>query len=277
MNQAIITPQEMYAAEQTVFATGRASFSLMKQAGEGVAALVEARFPKGKVRVLCGPGGNGGDGFVAASHLAMLGRSVEVFLLGSTSALRGDPLTAFSQWPGPVGKLANAIGSDADITIDALFGGGLSRPLGGICAELAEGNRSPTVSVDVPSGLDGLSGEPLGMCFRADLSVTFAALRPAHVLSPGRDLCGLVEVIDIGVPVPRHTFLREISIGDLRSVQSIANQQELDTRLTGISPTPGNRIEAARVLAARDGHSVLIKHPDRILAEPSGSVTVSPP
>lgn len=276
MDKAIITPQEMYAAEQAVFATGRPSFSLMKQAGEGIAALVQSRFPNGKVRVLCGPGGNGGDGFVAAAHLATLGRSVEVFLLGSTSTLRGDPLTAFSQWSGPVGTLAEAIGSDAPITIDALFGGGLSRALGGICAQLAEDNRSPTISVDVPSGLDGLSGEPFGMCFRADLSVTFAALRPAHVLTPGRDLCGLVEVIDIGVPVPRHTLLREISSEDLRSAHSIANQHELDKRLNGISPTPANRIEAARVLAARDGRSVLIKHPDQILSEPSGTVTVSP-
>lgn len=276
MDQAIITPQEMYAAEQAVFATGRPSFSLMKQAGEGVAALVQARFPKGKVRVLCGPGGNGGDGFVAASHLAMLGRSVEVFLLGSTSTLRGDPLTAFSQWSGPVETLAQAVGSDADITIDALFGGGLSRPLDRICARLAKTSRSPTFSVDVPSGLDGLSGEPLGMCFRADLSVTFAALRPAHVLSPGRDLCGRVEVIDIGVPVPRHTFLREISSENLRNAHAIANQHELDARLSGISPPPANRIEAARALAARDGRSVLIKTPDRIFAEPSGTVYVAP-
>lgn len=276
MDQTIITPQEMYAAEQAVFATGRASFALMKQAGEGVAAVVQARFPNGTVRVLCGPGGNGGDGFVAASHLAMLGRSVEVFLFGSTSALHGDLLTAFSQWSGPVDTIAEAIGSDADITVDALFGGGLSRPLGGVCAHLAEANRSPTISVDVPSGLDGLSGEPLGQCFRADLSVTFAALRPAHVLSPGRDLCGTVEVIDIGVPVPRHTFLREISSEDLRSAHSIANQHELDTRLIGISPTPANRIEAARVLAAREGRSVLVESPEHILAEPSGTVFVAP-
>lgn len=276
MSLAIITPQEMYRAEQAVFATGRPSFSLMKQAGEGIAERVQERFPNGKIRVLCGPGGNGGDGFVAAARLARLGRCVEVFLLGSVAALRGDPLTACAQWSGPVAALATAIGSDADLTIDALFGGGLSRPLEGICAQLAQANRAPTLSVDVPSGLDGRSGEPLGACFRADLTVTFAALRPAHVLSPGRSLCGQVEVIDIGVPVARHTLLREISEAAAQSADAVIDQADLAARMDGISPPPANRIEAARALAAREGRNILIKTPDQILAEPSGKVTVAP-
>lgn len=276
MSLAIITPQEMYRAEQAVFATGRPSFSLMKQAGEGVADLVQDRFPNGKIRVLCGPGGNGGDGLVAASRLARLGRSVEVFLLGAASALRGDPLTAFAQWSGPATALADAMGSEADLTIDALFGGGLSRPLDGICAQLAQADHTPTISVDVPSGLDGLSGEPLGACFRADLTVTFAALRPAHVLSPGRCLCGQVEVIDIGVPVARHTLLRDISEAEAQSADTIIDLADLAARMDGMSAPPANRIEAARALAAREGRSLLIKTPDQILAEPSGQVSVAP-
>ena len=79
MGRPIITPQEMTAAEQAVFATGTASFDVMTRAGNAVAEFLHARWPAGKVQVLCGPGGNGGDGFVAAAQLSKLWREVEVY------------------------------------------------------------------------------------------------------------------------------------------------------------------------------------------------------
>lgn len=200
MSHAILTPQEMVAAERRVIDAGTNSFELMQRAGRAVAGHLQAQFPEGIVRVLCGPGGNGGDGFVAARHLSEHGRQVEVYLLGEPEALKGDAARACAAWHGAVKPLEAACGSEAGITLDALFGGGLSRALEGAPARLSE-EEGPVVSVDVPSGLDGLTGRPLGAVFQADLTVTFAALRPGHVLVPGRALCGEVAVAGIGVPV----------------------------------------------------------------------------
>lgn len=199
MGRPILTPHEMREAETRVISAGTPGIELMQRAGAAVAGALHSRFPQGRVRVLCGPGGNGGDGFIAAERLAALGHEVEVFALRPIEALSGDPARAAAIWGRATAPLDAAVDRPHDITLDALFGGGLSRPLSGAAADLAQG-VGPVVSVDVPSGLDGLTGRPLGPCFRADLTVTFAALRPGHVLLPGRGLCGQLEVAEIGVP-----------------------------------------------------------------------------
>ncbi len=199
MPNPILTPDQMRAAEAAIIAAGTPSFTLMQRAGDAVAKALQARWPEGEVHVLCGPGGNGGDGLIAARMLADAGRSVRVFVLGETGNLSGDAARAAAGWNQPVAPLASALECEPDIVLDALFGGGLSRPLEGPAASLAV-RRLPTLSVDVPSGLDGLTGKPLGAVFGADLTVSFAALRPAHVLQPGAGLCGRVEIADIGVP-----------------------------------------------------------------------------
>ena len=217
MSHAILTPKQMFAAEKRVIDAGTDSFELMLRAGRAVAGHLQARFPDGPVRVLCGPGGNGGDGFVAAQHLAALGRSVEVFLLGAPDALTGDAARARDEWQGSIKPLEAARDGAPGVTLDALFGGGLSRALDGVPAELAAATNGPVVSVDVPSGLDGHTARPLGPTFKADLTVSFAALRPAHILSPGRALCGEVEIAGIGVPVDRTVQLNApaLWLGDL--------------------------------------------------------------
>lgn len=205
MGRPIITPQEMTAAEQAVFAAGTDSFEVMTRAGTAVAEFLHARWPEGKVQVLCGPGGNGGDGFVAAVRLAKLWRKVEVFCSVDIMSLTGDAAKAAALWEGEVHPLDAAVQAPHDLVLDALFGGGLSRPLDGIAAELAQrGGR--VISVDVPSGIDGLAARPLGPCFRAEGTMTFAGLRPAHVLQPAASFCGLVAAADIGVPVPTSAF-----------------------------------------------------------------------
>lgn len=200
MGHPIITPAEMAEAERAVFAGGTNSFEVMQTAGRAVARHLHTAFPDGRVRVLCGPGGNGGDGLVAADWLSGQGRKVDVYLMGRRGDLSGDTARAAALWSGDIQPLEDAIGARAQVTLDALFGGGLSRPLEGAAAALA-GESCHTVSVDVPSGVDGATGRPLGPCFQADLTVTFAALRPAHVLEPGRHHCGQIEVTDIGVPI----------------------------------------------------------------------------
>ncbi len=200
MGRPILTPQEMRAAEEALFSKGTDSFELMQRAGTAVAEFVHAKWPEGRIQVLCGPGGNGGDGFIAAARLAKLWRKVDVFCLVDRNALTGDAARAAAEWEGEIQPLEMALEAPHDIVLDALFGGGLSRPLEGIPAKLAErGGR--VVSIDVPSGIDGESARPLGPCFRAEGTITFAALRPAHVLVPGAAYCGGVFVADIGVPV----------------------------------------------------------------------------
>ena len=200
MGRPILTPQEMRAAEDQLFSGGVDSFDLMKRAGNAVAEFVHANWPEGRIQVLCGPGGNGGDGFIAAAALAKLWRDVDVFCLVPVGKLSGDAARAAAEWSGEVRPLEAAVDAPHDIVLDAIFGGGLSRPLEGITERLAtRGGR--VVSVDVPSGIHGESARPLGACFRAEGTITFAALRPAHVLLPGAAYCGGVFVADIDVPV----------------------------------------------------------------------------
>ena len=205
MGRPILTPDEMRAAEQALFAAGTDSFELMQRAGNAVAEFVHAQWPEGKIQVLCGPGGNGGDGFVAAAQLAKLWREVEVFCMVGKSELKGDAAKAAELWGKEIKPLEAALEAPHDIVLDALFGGGLSRALDGTAAKLAErGGR--VVSIDVPSGIHGMTAKPMGPCFRAMGTITFAALRPAHVLLPGAAYCGGVFVADIGVPVQTHLF-----------------------------------------------------------------------
>lgn len=266
----------MYEAERAVLASGRSSFALMRQAGDGVADVLQKHYPIGSIRVLCGTGGNGGDGFIAATRLASFGRPVSVFSMVPHTELRGDCRQAFETWAGPVSPLSDALGSSEDITLDALLGGGLSRPLEGVSVQLATTSNAPTISVDVPSGLDGATSEPLGACFQASLTVTFAALRPAHVLSPGKQMCGRVEVLDIGVPVPEHTLCREIAGETGDNVLVLNDPVDLDAWMGELGPTQSNRIDAVRLVAQHSGRIVILEAPDRILAQPTGEVFVSP-
>ena len=185
------------AAAQTDGAPAR---TLMESAGRAVAEAVAARFTPRPTAVLCGPGMNGGDGWVAAGVLQGLGWPVWVETLTPAERLSGDAAAAAGAWMGET-KAISPANPGAELYIDALFGAGLARPLEGEAARLARALAPErVVAVDVPSGLDGDSGKPRGeACFRAGLTVTFVRKKPAHVLFPGRALCGDIVVADIGV------------------------------------------------------------------------------
>lgn len=136
MDRPIITPAAMRAAEARIIAEGTPGYLLMRRAGEAVAAHLQAWYPEGPVRVLCGPGGNGGDGFVAARALSVLGREVRVYCAVERSALKGDAALAAADWNGEVRSLEEAVSDTSDVTLDALYGAGLSRRLSGAAAEL---------------------------------------------------------------------------------------------------------------------------------------------
>ncbi len=198
----ILTVAEMGAADRATIAAGTPGFTLMQRAGAAVAAAITARWTPRPALVLCGPGNNGGDGFVVAKALAEAGYDVTVALEGERAALKGDAATAAEAWTGRVEPLPAIRPAAAGLVVDALFGAGLARPLGGITAEVlraAETGPAPLVAVDLPSGLAGDTGRALGYAPKCDLTVTFHRRKIAHVLEPGRALCGEVVVGDIGL------------------------------------------------------------------------------
>ncbi len=188
-------------ADRAAVAAGVDSFDLMLAAGRGLADAIAARWNSCPVVVFCGPGLNGGDGYVAARRLADLGWPVRIAALAEPSA--GDAARARALWTGPVEPLSSAAGEGASLIIDALFGAGLSRPLGEPAAaalKAAEARGLPIVAADLPSGLNGDGAGPPDYAPHAALTVTFHARKPAHLLEPARRWCGEVVVIDIGIP-----------------------------------------------------------------------------
>jgi NAD(P)H-hydrate epimerase len=200
----LLTPARMGAADRAAQAGGAGAGALMEAAGSAVAVAIGARWAQCLVTVLCGPGNNGGDGFVTARHLQSAGWPVKVALLGARDTLTGDAARAAAQWRGDLAPLVPECLHGAGVIVDAMFGAGLSRPLAGEAAVMVEAMASqhrPVCAIDVPSGLDGASGVVRGVAARAALTVTFFRKKPGHLLYPGRGLCGEVIVADIGTPV----------------------------------------------------------------------------
>lgn len=206
MSAEILTVAEMYEADRYAAAHGVPSLVLMENAGRRIVDAIVARWTPRQVAVLCGPGNNGGDGFVAARLLKARGWDVRLALLGKTDALKGDAAEMAKRWDGPVLALAPGMLEGSELIVDALFGAGLARPLDGTAKDIVRrlnATAIPVVAVDVPSGLHGDLARPLedGGCVEADLTVTFFRKKPGHVLAPGRFLCGEVVVGDIGTPL----------------------------------------------------------------------------
>ena len=235
----------------------------MENAGSAVAHEIEKRWSARPVIVLCGPGNNGGDGFVAARHLSAAGWSVRLALFGSLDHLTGVARHHAELWRGEVQQLVPDVLDRAELVVDALFGSGLSRGLDGPIAEIlsaAACRRLPIVAIDVPSGLMGDTGEALG-AVASVLTVTFFRKKPGHLLLPGRLLCGEVVVADIGTPssvleqISPNTFENDpcLWIGNLRRPQDGGNKYTRGHALvSGGYPMTGAARMAARA-AARAG------------------------
>ena len=195
----VLTAEAMRGAEQAAIDSGTSVEQLMESAG---AALAEAAYrfagPTAAL-VLCGPGNNGGDGYVAARHLAERGVAVRVAALAES---KGDAAKrARSQWQGDVEPLAESTAS-APLLIDALFGTGLKRGLEAPVSETLSRLASAAmvkVACDVPSGVDSDTGAELSQVPQFDMTVTFGALKPAHLLFPAMHKCGRVVLADIGI------------------------------------------------------------------------------
>ncbi len=201
----LLTTQEMADADRRAVELGVPSLTLMENAGRAVAdEAAKMVLPGARVHVFCGPGNNGGDGFVAARYLRERGYRVTLGLLGERSALKGDAAVMADRWNGDIVEAVEFDAGNIDLFIDALFGAGLSRKLTGDAATWAtcmDGEDVPVLAVDVPSGLDGDTGAPQDdVVVHATRTVTFFRKKPGHLLMPGWTLCGEVVVADIGIP-----------------------------------------------------------------------------
>lgn len=200
----LLTAQQMREAEARSVAAGGASYDLMLRAGEAAANAARHLVPEGaRILVLCGPGNNGGDGYVVARTLSAWGFQVEVAALAA-SREGSYAARAAAEWSGLVGDAGACNPAAADLIVDALFGIGLWRDLAGdaaIVIERVNAAGKPVLAVDIASGVDSDSGQVRGVAIRAATTVTFAARKPGHLLYPGRVRRGRIEVADIGVPV----------------------------------------------------------------------------
>jgi len=204
----LLTVQEMARADQITIGAGILGADLMEAAGLSVARHVMARYDQVRTIVLCGPGNNGGDGFVAARILQEAGWDITLALLGDRKSLSGDAALMAAKWDGQI----EALGPDGvkehdavkghGLVVDAIFGAGLVRIIDGAVGALITKINVlglNVVAVDVPSGIDGNSGQIRGTALKATSTVTFFRKKPAHLLYPGKDYCGDIEVTDIGL------------------------------------------------------------------------------
>ena len=216
----LLSAAQMRSIEEAEIAAGRVTGrDLMERAGRGVVDAVFAQWPElaaGPFRavVLCGPGNNGGDGFVVARLLKQWGWAVEVFLYGDADRLTPDARRNYERWVG-MGAVRpfpqeRPDAWSARLIVDAMFGTGLTRPLpddimAAILGCLPEGDlkeeKDPphVVCVDLPTGLSADTGALLPAAVCADLTVTFHAIKLGHVLGRGPEFCGRLALVDLGI------------------------------------------------------------------------------
>ncbi len=203
---ALLEPAEMTRVDKLASAV-LPSTALMERAGEAIAkAVIRIAGEATRVQILCGPGNNGGDGYVAARLLANAGCHVKIGSLVARDSLKADAAWASSLWTGVVTRPEDIDFDKVDIIVDALFGAGLSRDIDGPAKTLiervnawAKASGGPVLSVDMPSGVDGTSGAIRGTAVEATDTITFFRLKPGHVLMPGRVNCGSLALADIGI------------------------------------------------------------------------------
>src|SRR5262245_50259790 len=244
----LLTTAEMAEADRLAILGGVPGIDLMENAGRAVADAV-LRLRPGRVTVVAGPGNNGGDGFVAARHLAAHGIQVRVCFIGDPKQLKGDASRAAERWTGALDEASHAALADADLIIDALFGAGLDRDVEGLPRTIIDAINArdvPVIAVDLPSGVNGTTGATMGAAVTATRTVTFFRRKMGHLLLPGRLCCGAVEVADIGIPA---SVLEEIR------PQTFANGPSLWGRSFPRPSAEGHKYARGHVVVVSGGAS----------------------
>lgn len=217
----ILSVEQMYEADRRAIEGGVAGIILMENAGQGIAAHMEKGWDKCTVLVLCGPGNNGGDGYVVARALSEAGWPVQVAAYGDPKSLKGDAYAMYEKYEGDVGGWSDIDLDDVDLVVDGIFGAGFR---GDLPAEMVDvfdeitACEIPVVAIDVPSGMNGSTGDASEGTLFCDLTVSFFRPKTGHLLYPGRSHTGLLEIVDIGIP---DTVLEVIDI------ETFENDEEL--------------------------------------------------
>ncbi|NLI41057.1 MAG: NAD(P)H-hydrate dehydratase [Caldisericales bacterium] len=202
---------------QTSARFGVPSMLLMENAGASLCDIATDEFQTKNPVIVCGKGGNGGDGFVCARHLAMEGIQTKVFLLGKSEELIGDQAVNFGilakgfsgfielyvgETDQNLGRLSQSL-RKADLVIDCMLGTGLSEAPKGVISQAIELVNSVNVSVlscDIPSGVDGSTGKVPGLAVQADVTCTFGLPKIGHLLFPGASKVGKLLLTNVGFP-----------------------------------------------------------------------------
>ena len=200
----ILSVAQHAAIDRLAALSGTPVLSLMENAGRQVANQIALRWPACRVLVVCGPGNNGGDGYVAARHLQARGFEVELAIWGDHAQGSSEARQMAARWTGPVQPFNADDNIRADLVVDAVLGAGLSRALPEDLARFFSAVSIadiPVVSIDVPSGMHGDMARFIEGTtpWSATLCVTFFRKKPAHVLMPGRLHCGEISCVDIGI------------------------------------------------------------------------------
>lgn len=200
---AVLGPLQHRQLDSAALRSGALLSNLLWAAAQAVAAQVMLRWPHGRILVLCGKGLNGADGFLCAELLRRQGRQVDVLSFFPDEALSSPTAWAQEQCKSQRVKLCDLSLSSYQLLIDGLLGAGLNRPLDAqTCALLkrVEQAQLPVCAIDLPSGLNGQTGQVMGGALKADCTVSFERFKPAHALLPGRVYCGDILLSDVGLP-----------------------------------------------------------------------------
>jgi hydroxyethylthiazole kinase-like uncharacterized protein yjeF len=251
----LLTPQEMSEADRLTIEAGISGPALMENAGRAVARAIRARFTPCKTLVLCGPGNNGGDGYVVARLLAQAGWPVS---LAATAAPRKgtDAAVAAALWRGPTVRFGPRTAGRAALVVDGVFGAGLSRNVDGVTADTLRAAKR-LVAIDVPSGLDGETGAVRGFAPKAALTVTFFRRKPGHVLQPGRTLCGELVLADIGTPAKILSRIKPDCFANAPGLWRLRQAESADHKYTRgtVTVCGGGMGGAARLAALAARHA----------------------
>ena len=191
--------------DTTINKYGIPGLVLMENAGRAVSNVIINNYPTAeKIAVFCGSGNNGGDGFVIARHLISAGKDVTTYILKNPSEYRGDAKTnleALRNISRNVKKISGSFSGykKSDLIVDAIFGTGIDRKIKGPVKKIISkinSLRAPIISVDIPSGLDSDSGQPLGVAVKAEATVTFIVPKTGLVIYPGIDYTGNLFIAD---------------------------------------------------------------------------------
>jgi hydroxyethylthiazole kinase-like uncharacterized protein yjeF len=244
----LLTAEEMSRAEKLAAEAGLATLTMMENAGRASAEEVVRRFPRGsRVTVLCGPGNNGGDGFVCARYLRERGYHVRLGLLARRDDLPRDAREMARRWDEAIEPISLQFIEGAQIVVDAIYGTGLRDNITGLVGQIIEevtARALPVVAIDTPSGIDATTGAVRGVAFKAASTVTFFRRKTGHVLLPGRLYCGDVRAADIGIPAK---VLEDIAPG------SFTNDPDFWLRFFPKLKIDGHKYDR--------GHSVVVSGP----------------